>query len=271
MKPCQIITLTTDFGLQDSYVGILKGIMLSLTPGLQLVDLTHTIPPHDIAAAGFQLAQALPHFPPGTVHLAIVDPGVGSDRPALAIALAQAWLVGPDNGLWQAVLHQHPAQAAVQLNRPQYWRTPKPSPTFHGRDIFAPAAAYLAGGLPLDQLGDRFELDQLHTGNPGPSSLASTKRWGHIQGIDHFGNLITSIAAAALPPRPWELQLQTSDPPKTSRIEGATTYSDRPLGVPLALVGSHGWVEVAVNGSSAQAHFQAQMGDKVDLVEISEI
>lgn len=268
MQPSQVVTLTTDFGLGDSYVGTMKGVMLGIFPQLQLVDLTHAIAPQDVAAAGFQLGQAMAYFPPGTVHLAVVDPGVGGDRLPLAIALDQAWLVGPDNGLFDPLLQRFAPRAAVRLNRPQYWRTPRPSRTFHGRDIFAPAAAHLAAGVPLEQLGDRFDpVSNLISSSPALYRRHPDGIWGQIQAIDHFGNLVTSIPAEALAAGPWQLQLGPTGPGQARAIDAVETYGDRPPGSPLALVGSHGWVEVAVNGGSAEAYFQARVGDGVRLVE----
>ncbi|NJN30902.1 MAG: SAM-dependent chlorinase/fluorinase, partial [Synechococcales cyanobacterium RM1_1_8] len=164
-SPSGLITLTTDFGLDDSYVGVLKGVMLALGAQLRFVDLTHAIGPQDLWAGRYHLGQAVPMFPPGTVHLAVVDPGVGGARRGVAIAYDRAgdragepgWLVGPDNGLFSAVLEHYPVQAAVQLNRPAYWRRGMVGPasaTFHGRDIFAPVAAQLALGVDLVELGE---------------------------------------------------------------------------------------------------------------------
>ncbi len=147
------ISLLTDFGLQDPYVGIMKGVIHTLSPQAQLIDLSHGIPPQDVAAARFALMTAYPYLPSGTIHLAVVDPGVGSSRRAVAIQTETGFLVGPDNGLFSGVLAQTPALAAVELNRPRYWRTPSPSRTFHGRDIFAPTAAHLGQRDPFGGAG----------------------------------------------------------------------------------------------------------------------
>ncbi|MHC5725640.1 MAG: SAM-dependent chlorinase/fluorinase, partial [Nostoc sp.] len=141
-----LVTLLSDFGDRDVYVGIMKGIIAQINRRLTVVDLTHQIPPQDIAAARFCLMNAYPYFPVGTVHVAVVDPGVGSKRRAIAVEFAQGFLVGPDNGIFSGVLSQSPAIAAVELTNLNYRRTPQPSKTFHGRDIFAPIAANLASG-----------------------------------------------------------------------------------------------------------------------------
>ncbi|MGH7397764.1 MAG: SAM hydrolase/SAM-dependent halogenase family protein, partial [Candidatus Rokuibacteriota bacterium] len=147
----RVITLTTDFGLRDPFVGIMKGVLLSICPSARLVDLTHEVPPHDILAGGLALEAATPFFPPGTVHLAVVDPGVGSARRAIAVRAGGYHLVGPDNGLFTFAL-EGAGWTAVSVTAPEY-RLAEVGRTFHGRDIFAPAAAYLAAGVPLERLG----------------------------------------------------------------------------------------------------------------------
>ena len=159
MAASGILTLLSDFGLSDVYVGVVKGTIAQVNPRLTVIDLTHQIPPQSIAIAGFTLANAFPYFPVGTVHLAIVDPGVGSDRRAIGLALGHdrdnptGFLVAPDNGLVSQVLDQNPVLAAVELTSRQFWRTPNPSATFHGRDIFATVSAHLASGVSLAELG----------------------------------------------------------------------------------------------------------------------
>ena len=152
-----VITLLSDFGDRDVYVGVIKGVIAQINPKVAIVDLTHQIPPQNIAAARFCLMNAYAYFPVGTVHVAVVDPGVGSRRRAIAVEFAQGFLVGPDNGIFSGVLSQSPAIAAVELTNLNYWRTPKPSKTFHGRDIFAPVGANLASGVPLKQLGQEID------------------------------------------------------------------------------------------------------------------
>lgn len=247
-----VISLLTDFGLQDGYVGILKGVIARINPGITVIDLSHQIPPQDIATARFVLMNAVPYFPPQTVHVAVVDPGVGSTRRAIAIQIAGGWLVGPDNGLFSGVISQFPAIAAVELTVPRYWRTPELSHTFHGRDLFAPVAAHLASGVPLQELGlpiDPTSLVQL----PLPPLQSSTDLvtravtlTGQIQAIDHFGNLITTIPGQHVQNQNWQVQLGNL------MIPGCRLYSDRPVGELLALVGSHGWVEIAANRGNAR-------------------
>ena len=269
-----MITLLTDFGYQDAYVAVMKGIIASVSPDAKCCDLTHSIPPQDILAARFNLMLAYPYFPVETVHLAVVDPGVGSARLAVAIQLANGFLVGPDNGLFSGVLMQEPAIAAVSLTNNHYWRTPNTSATFHGRDIFAPVAAHLANGVSIDALGDRLDPDTLVQPKIPPITQLRSNPVayaGSLQYIDGFGNLISNIPGDRVPGTAWRVVLEgvgeQSDLTAASSanqeplyIQGCKTYSDAVAGELVAVVGSHGWVEVACNGGSAAQRLQATMG-----------
>jgi hypothetical protein len=193
MNSNRILTLTSDFGLSDVYVGVMKGAIAQINPHLTVIDLTHDISPQNIAAAEFCLLDAYRYFPDGTVHVAVVDPGVGSNRRAIAIEFRHGFLVGPDNGIFSGVLSQSRAIAAVELTQTQYWRTPKPSNTFHGRDIFAPVGAHLASGVPLAELGRTIDLATLVQLDLPQLTHTSTGILGGIQYIDRFGNLVTNI------------------------------------------------------------------------------
>ena len=255
-----LITLLTDFGDRDGYGGVMKGAIASICPAAQMIDLTHDISPQNIAAARFTLLNAYPYFPPGTIHLVVVDPGVGTARRAIALQTPSGYLVGPDNGIFSGVVESVGAIAAVTLTRPRYWRTPTPSATFHGRDIFAPVAAHLAAGVALAEVGEPCTLSSLvHLALP-PVTRTADHVTGHIQHSDHFGNLITTIPAAIAQQRPWQLQIGACVIPL------GATYGDVPLGGAIALGGSHGWLEIAVNGGSAQARFRLAVGDPVQLV-----
>ncbi len=255
-----IITLLTDFGESDVYVGVMKGVIAQINPGLTVVDLTHQIPPQNIAAARFSLMNAFPYFPKETVHIAVVDPGVGSERRGIALQLDAGFLVGPDNGLFTGVLNQNPVIVAVELTNPQYWRTPTPSNTFHGRDIFAAAGAHLASGIAIEQLGEVIDpetLVQLMIPEPTPTDTGIE---GCIQYIDHFGNLITNIPAADVRGKTWSVTVGDRI------IQGGQTYSDRQLGDFVALTSSEGWVEIAVNGGNAQSQLQLHWGASVQIL-----
>jgi len=297
MPENRIITLLSDFGLSDVYVGVMKGVIAQINPALTVVDLTHQIPPQNIAAARFCLMNAYPYFPTGTVHIAVVDPGVGSHRRGIALQLDSGFLVGPDNGLFSGVLNQNPVVEAVELTNPKYWRTPTPSTTFHGRDIFASAGAHLASGVPLVQLGEVIDPETLVQLTIPERTPTATAVAGCIQYVDHFGNLITNIPAADVQGKTWSVAVGDS-PTETLRdsvseaerspallptplekpkrradriIPGSQTYSDRPLGEVVALVGSHGWVEIAVNGGSAQSELQMDWGTVVEVVLTTEL
>lgn len=264
-----LIALLSDFGTRDGYVGIVKGTIAAIAPGIATVDLTHDLPPQNLWAARFCLANALPYFPAGTIFWAVVDPGVGGERRAIAVACERGYLVGPDNGIFDGVLARFPARAAVALDNPAYWRDPNPSTTFHGRDIFAPAAAHLAAGLPLAELGQPVPVDAL-VRLPLPPLVARETATGRaiagiVQQVDRFGNLIASIPGDRVAGAQW--QAMAGNPPAT--IPAGRTYGDRPLGSLVAIVGSHGWVEVACNGGSAAAMLGSTWGDRLE-VEILE-
>ena len=269
-----MITLLTDFGYQDAYVAVMKGVIAVIAPDVKLCDLTHDIPPQNILAARFNLMLAYPYFPLETVHLAVVDPGVGSARRGVAIRLAGGFLVGPDNGLFSGVLAQELAITAVTLTNSLYWRTDKASGTFHGRDIFAPVAAHLANGVSIDALGDRINPNTLVQPKISPATQLRSNPVayaGSLQYIDSFGNLISNIPGDRVPGTAWRvviegagLPLDSEAAPPTSQaplyIHGQKTYSDVPTGELVGLVGSHGWVEIACNSGSAAQRLQATIG-----------
>jgi S-adenosyl-L-methionine hydrolase (adenosine-forming) len=246
-----IVTVLSDFGDRDVYVGVIKGAIAQINSKLTVVDLTHQIPPQNIAAGRFCLMNAYPYFPVGTVHIAVVDPGVGSRRRAIAVEFAQGFLVGPDNGIFSGVLVQSPAITAIELTNPDYWRTPQPSKTFHGRDIFAPAGANLASGVPLQQLGQEIDPETLVKLDIDICNKTATSVMGCIQYIDYFGNLVSNIPGSYVQGKSWCVQAAGLT------IPGGETYSDVKIGAAVALVGSHGWVEIAIN--SGNAHLQLQI------------
>ncbi|WP_448562936.1 SAM hydrolase/SAM-dependent halogenase family protein [Trichothermofontia sp.] len=258
MSPYPPITLLTDFGLQDSYVAVMKGVITGISPQIPVIDLTHQIPPQAIALARFHLLTAFPYFPAGTVHVVVVDPGVGSPRRAIAVKLTQgSVLVGPDNGVLGGVIQQYPVQAAVTLTNPAYWRVAQPSATFHGRDIFAPVAAHLASGVPLSALGKAIAPATLIDLDLPVCQNTATGVRGAVQAIDHFGNVITNIPATQLQDRPWQVVW------RDQIIPPATTYSNVPPGSLLALIGSHGWLEIACHRGSAAGQLNAVLGETV--------
>jgi Uncharacterized conserved protein len=244
----RIITLTTDFGHQDAFVGITKGVILSIAPDARLVDLCHEVPPQDLVAAALQLEAALPYFPPGAIHLVVVDPGVGTERAAIAVETERCILVGPDNGILPAASHFAPVMRAVRLSNPRFHLHPT-SRTFHGRDIFAPCAAHLAAGVPMEELGEAAgELVSLELPEPEWEDGAWQAR---VISRDHFGNLVTNLRREHLE-RFGQKRVLVSLPDGRS-IDVRETYGDVAPGELVAYIGSGGRLEVAVrNGSAAE-------------------
>lgn len=254
-----LLTLLSDFGLSDIYVGVMKGVIQGINPEIRMIDLTHQIPPQNIAAARFCLMSACSYFPKGTVHLAVVDPGVGSTRRAVAVEYAHGFLVVPDNGIISGVLSQSRAKRAVELTNSQYWRIPNPSHTFHGRDIFAPCAAHLASGVKIENLGREIDIDSLVEPDFPKCSYITTGAVGCIQYIDIFGNLITNIPGSYVEGESWHIIVGDL------KIKGGETYNTVPVGSAIALVGSEGWVEIAINRGNAQQQLNIQLAQTVEL------
>ncbi len=252
-----IITLTTDFGQADAYVGTMKGVMLGICPEATLVDVSHEIRPQAVQQAAYLLSTAAPYFPASTVHLVVVDPGVGSTRRAIAVQSERATYVAPDNGVLTMALALDPPRRAVHLIEPRF-RRPEASATFHGRDIFAPAAAHLAAGVPLDEMGEPIPTgDLVSLPALDPRRQADGSWLGLILHVDRFGNLITNIRQ----PRPQE-QLTVEVAGK--RIEGLSrTFTDAAVGEPVAYVGSSGCLEIAVREGSAADELGVDIGDPV--------
>ncbi|BAZ10931.1 hypothetical protein NIES4071_27550 [Calothrix sp. NIES-4071] len=253
------LTLLSDFGLSDIYVGVMKGVISRINPEIKVIDLTHQIPPQNIAAARFCLMSACSYFPDGTVHLAVVDPGVGSTRRAIAVEYEHGYLVAPDNGIISGVLSQSRAIRAVELTNPQYWRVTNPSHTFHGRDIFAPCAAHLANGVAIQNLGREINIDSLVELDFPFGCQITTGAVGCIQYIDIFGNLITNIPGSYVENENWYVIIGDL------KIKGGETYNTVPVGNAVALVGSEGWVEIAINRGNAQEQLNVQLAQTVEL------
>jgi S-adenosylmethionine hydrolase len=278
-----VITLTTDFGVSDGYVGTMKGVMLDIAPDAQLVDITHDIRPQDVRQTAYVLYTACPFFPPHAVHLVVVDPGVGSARRPIAVRSAFGTFVGPDNGVFSyvmaaGVLAEESVEAIVQLESPRY-RLPHVSHTFHGRDIFAPAAAHLAAGVPIDQLGSAVS-DPVTLPLPRLEMGPRVVR-GEVLHADHFGNVITSIGRLLW--RGDELSLEPVFQARSGqtahfRADSALvvvggreirglyrTYADVASGEVLALVGSEGHLEIAVREGSGAGRLGLRPDDTVEL------
>ncbi|MCS7222098.1 MAG: SAM-dependent chlorinase/fluorinase [Anaerolineae bacterium] len=256
-----IITLTTDFGLQDAYVGAMKGVILSISPEVTIVDISHGIPPQAITQGAFVLAAAVPYFPEGTVHVVVVDPGVGSQRRPIAVQTPRAIFVAPDNGVLTPILRSNTSEGTpvtvVHLTRREYW-LPQVSYTFHGRDIFAPVAAYLARGVPITSLGEPID-DPVILDLPQPRRMPDGSLQGQVVYVDQFGNLVTNIPAKWLD-RAVQWQIEVAG----QTVEGLSrTYSDVPGGHLLALIGSTGALELAVREGNAARTLGIGVGEPV--------
>jgi S-adenosyl-L-methionine hydrolase (adenosine-forming) len=250
-----VIALLTDFGLADPYVGAMKGSILSVCPGATLVDVVHDLPPHDVLAGALALEAVHAVFPPGTIFVAVVDPGVGSSRRGLAAASGDRVFVGPDNGILSLVLEG--SARVFSLEREEFFRSPV-SPVFHGRDIFGPVAGHLAMGRSVEEMGSTHSPVRLQI----PRARRTGESWeGEVLHVDRFGTLVTSITASEvtslLPPLSLSIRSHV--------LPVLRTYSDVPEGSPLALVGSGGRLEVSVNRGNAERALGAGTGTSVRL------
>ena len=257
-----IVTLLTDFGLDDVYTGVMKGVILSRCESARIVDLTHRIDQGDIPAAGYLLSTAWRYFPAGSVHVAVVDPGVGSGRRILAANVAGHHFIAPDNGLLSDVFDQHTPEMVVAVENSSLFLQPV-SDTFHGRDIFAPVAAALAGGTALDELGPAV-TSWMHL----PRRSAEVMDGGGVRGeviyVDRFGNLITNITAHDLEGfDAGSLRVKLGARQVITGLVSA--YSKAAAGSPLASVGSSGRLEISVNRGNAAERLAAQIGMAVEV------
>lgn len=250
-----MITLLTDFGLQDIYVGVMKGIIKIINPDIDIIDLTHNIPPQNIIAASFALASAVDFFPDDTIHLAIVDPTVGSDRKIVAIAFEKGYIICPNNGIITEVLNKYQPQQVYELTNSNYWLNHNPSNTFHGRDIFAPMTAYLSKGIGLETLGHNLNQEDLVILDNIHPIIKEKEIIGSIQYIDTYGNLITNIPSKMLENKSW--YVQEGD----NKIFPQFTYSNIKKKELLTLIGSHGYVEIAINQGNAKIILNKEYGD----------
>ncbi len=257
----RIITLTTDFGCQDYYVGAMKAVILGILPGVRLVDISHDIPPQDIMAGAWVLKNAAFLYPPSTIHLAVIDPGVGSSRRPLLVEVNEQFFVGPDNGLFSLVAEGEHARV-VELTNKAYWRKPA-SATFHGRDIFAPVAAHLCKGEPLQNFGRA--LDELTTYRWARPISDEEGVQGWVMHIDRYGNLITNIPATLIEEHARNTSCKIyAGNTIIQRI--SDSYSDVPGGEAVALIGSSGMLEIAINMGNAERMLGIEKGAPVSLV-----
>lgn len=245
-----VIVLMTDFGLSDTYVGQMKGVILSLAPA-HIIDLTHAISAQNIAEGAFLLGKSAPFFPDGTIFVAVVDPGVGTARKAIAVETTHHTFLAPDNGLLTAIFQAEEVTRSVTITNERYM-LPFRSSTFHGRDVFSPVAAHLASGVALEELGTKIELAECtRIPLPGCHTPDNGASWeGTIIYTDHFGNLITSIDSAILDgSKEWLIQAGSC-----KELPLSATYGEVADQQPLACTGSSGMIEIAIrNGNAAKS------------------
>jgi S-adenosylmethionine hydrolase len=263
-----VITLTTDFGTDDAYVAAMKGVIIGINPKATLVDISHNIEPQNLVQAAFVLGTACPHFPGGTIHVIVVDPGVGTSRRAIILSKEQAVFVAPDNGVLGHIIGATSSEGhfgqpqlvelpsglgAWAITDPKYWRHPV-SPTFHGRDIFAPVAAHLSLGVPLGAFGEA--ISRVYALSVPVPSRSDEEIIGCVLHIDHFGNIITSLQEEDLPLGRWRIEVGGR------RIENLSG-SYEAAGSLGALPGSSGYVEIAARSGNAARQLGVRVGDKV--------
>lgn len=260
-----LITLITDFGSADTYVGVLKGVILSINPSCNIVDITHQIPPQDISEAAFALMTAYAYFPPGTIHLVIVDPGVGSTRRPLLIEAENYFFIGPDNGVFSAILRKPGLKSVIELTNTEYFLADVSS-TFHGRDIFAPVAAHLSQGRACSQFGAPIS-DWVLFDWPQPTMVTAGEAQGVILHIDRFGNLITNFSRdfikQALGNRPFKIECADA-----VIRQVIPSYSHAEPGELCGVFGSSNYLEISVTRGSARDRLNARCGDMVKVTEV---
>lgn len=252
-----IITLLTDFGLSDVYVGTMKGVILSINPDAEIVDLTHEVSPQNIVQAAYLLGSAYSYFPPETIHVAVVDPGVGTNRLPIAARVGKWKFIAPDNSILSDVIRAESSFEAYELSNPKF-RLQEVSHTFHGRDIFAPAAAYLSLGASLEEFGPRLTNPIILSPAPQPEGDAF---YGKVIHIDRFGNCITDIEETTF--AAWadgEISIKVDGKPVQELVD---TYGDIHPGEAAALFGSSGRLEIAVNMGSAASALNLSFGSVV--------
>jgi len=260
--PSKISTLTTDFGLKDPYAAEMKATILTISPNTTIVDITHEIAKFNIRMGAYMLASAAPYFPKGSVHVAVIDPGVGTKRQPILIQTKQGFFVGPDNGVLVLAAEKQDITCIHKLSNPQLM-LPQVSNTFHGRDIFAPAAAHLLNGVKPAEFGPKIN----ETAKPEftKTTLKNGVLTGEVLHVDDFGNIITNINKK----EPTLNHLKSTVTVKLSsselKLKLCKTYGETKPQEPLTLIGSHGFLEIALNQGNAATKFKAKPGDKITI------
>ena len=258
-----VLSITTDFGITNGFVGVMKGVIYNIAPDVKIVDISHLISAQNVLEGAYAMWRAVPFFPPGTVHVGVVDPGVGTKRRPIGARLGDHYFIAPDNGLLTPLIldaeqNGDPVEF-VHLDNPKYW-LPKVSNTFHGRDIFAPTGAHLVAGVPLGELGAPIS-DPIRLDLPRPEKTGNGWQ-AHVTIIDIFGNLTTDLPAEALKGR-RDVLIKIRGHEIDSIIE---SYGHREIGDLVAVVDSEYYIEIAVVNGSAANTLGAQVGDIVEVI-----
>jgi S-adenosyl-L-methionine hydrolase (adenosine-forming) len=259
-----VISLLTDFGESDAYVGIMKGVILSKAPDAGIVDISHRISPQDLVQAAYLISSAYRYFPKGTVHVVVVDPGVGSNRAIIALEVAGFFFLAPDNGVLTLILEKATAERAVKVENRRFFLE-NPSRTFHGRDIFAPVSAHLAMGGDIHELGPCIAPSALvNLSIPKPLTEKTGELIGAVIDIDRFGNLITNIDEGLIQTLCEKNRSNAMVYIGKHIISGLqVSYAGVSPGAMLAIIGSRGTLEISINRGSAKDYFSAAIGDYV--------
>ena len=264
LEPCGVITLMTDFGTNDHFIGVMKGVILNINPQVQIVDITHTIPPQDVHGAAFIVNSTYRYFPAGAIHVVVVDPGVGSRRRAIVCQTDTAYFVCPDNGVLSYILSDNPTHRVVALDNASY-RLSEVSNTFHGRDIFAPAAAHLSRGISLSQFGDAVNnVVRLPIQIP---QVTKTAIVGSVIWVDRFGNLITNLTFDMIKSFGMSNGFVIRAG-KSEIYQLNSAYAESEKGRCLAIIGSSGHLEISVNQGSADQVLGLKRNDVIEIHKI---
>ena len=265
MSRNSIVTLTTDFGVQDHFVGTMKGVMIDINPDVKFVDISHAVQPFDVFDAALTIAQAYPYFPTSTVHMVIVDPGVGTARRPIVVSTEKYLFVAPDNGVLSLIYDREERLSVRSISADHYFLQPL-SNTFHGRDIFSPIAAYLSKGVDPARMGEEV-TDFVRFSAPKPKSAGNGTLRGVVLKVDRFGNLITNITAKEAPglfqPEPQSFKITVGNR-EVNQIR--TAYADGAPGEVFGIIGSMGFLEIAANRGAASKMLEASKGTDVNLV-----
>jgi len=255
-----MITLTTDFGLKDPYAAEMKAVILGISPNAVIIDITHEVAKFNVRMGAYVLSSAAPYFPRGTIHVAVVDPGVGTQRRPILIQTKQGFFVGPDNGILVLAAENQGIKRIYAITNPKFMLS-KVSSTFHGRDVFAPAAAHLTSGVNPAEFGPEIR----EVAKPEFAKVTRRKNLlvGEVLHVDNFGNIITNINEVEIARVRVKDTVNVELPGRKLKLKFCRAYAEAKPQEPLALIGSQGYLEIAMNQGDAAAEFNTKAGDKV--------